>query len=192
MHLSMNPLSTRALRSAIDGTLHGIDAMTTPQAGPPLDAPPVPTRDDALRRGALILVAEDNPVNWHLIQSQLRLLGCVCDVVDDGAQALLAYDAGSYAILLTDCQMPRMNGYELAAHIRTREHSARLDAMPIVGVTASIEAGETGQCTDAGMNDCIRKPASLDVAALDFREMEMGAGVPERRTRAIAGDAAGA
>ncbi|SAK55810.1 ATP-binding protein [Caballeronia ptereochthonis] len=160
--LSVNPLYMRALKAVCERVDRGSEMAAAHEESPLVSTQKRLTRDDALQSGSLILVAEDNPVNRHLIQSQLRLLGCVCDVVDDGAQALIAYDACAYAILLTDCQMPRMDGYELAAHIRTRERSENLAPMPIVGVTASIEPGEIGHCIDAGMNDCIHKPASLE------------------------------
>jgi two-component system, NarL family, sensor histidine kinase EvgS len=167
IRLSVNPLSFRGLRAVCHAALG--ERIRAHEQGSADDTtlPVVRTRDEALRDGALILVAEDNPVNRHLIQMQLQLLGCASDAVEDGAQALKLYETTQYAILITDCHMPNINGYALAGEIRERERELRAlartaERLPIIGVTASVQPDERERCLRAGMDDCLRKPAQID------------------------------
>jgi CheY-like chemotaxis protein/HPt (histidine-containing phosphotransfer) domain-containing protein len=93
-----------------------------------------PSRDEALRLGRLILVAEDNPASQKLILRQLALLGFAADVVGNGRHALEACLSGSYALLFSDLHMPEMDGHELTEAIRAQEDGAR--RLPIVALTA--------------------------------------------------------
>jgi two-component system, NarL family, sensor histidine kinase EvgS len=167
IRVSVNPLSFRGLRAVCHAAL-GDKVSARAQGGSDDDVLPVArTRDEALRDGALILVAEDNPVNRHLIQMQLQLLGCASDAVEDGAQALKLYETTHYAILVTDCHMPNINGYALAGEIRERERGQRALAsapqrLPIIGVTASVQPDERERCLRAGMDDWLRKPAQIE------------------------------
>ncbi len=169
IRVSINPLSTRGLRAVCNAAV-GVDADLLHTSGGTASAPVARkqrSREQAIADGTLILVAEDNPVNRHLIEKQLSLLGCVCDAHEDGEAAWQAYLANRYAILITDCHMPIVNGYTLATRIR--EHEARTVTngspaahLPIIGVTASVEPEERAHCLDAGMDDCVRKPVQLD------------------------------
>ncbi|HZZ13880.1 MAG TPA: ATP-binding protein [Paraburkholderia sp.] len=166
IRVSINPLSTRGLRAVCDAVTNGGGAEDAERPSPQHAPHPSLSRADAIRAGALILVAEDNPINRHLIERQLELLGCACDVVDDGEQALKACETTHYAILITDCHMPIVNGYALARAIRERAHRQNQAAearLPIIGVTASIELGERERCLEAGMDACLRKPTQLEV-----------------------------
>jgi len=108
-----------------------------------------------------ILVAEDHPISQSLIRRQLGLLGWECDVVGDGRAAFDALRAGDYAILLTDCQMPLMNGYELAAAWRQHEAQTKRTRLPVIAMTANALDGEIERCREAGMDDYLSKPVQL-------------------------------
>jgi two-component system, NarL family, sensor histidine kinase EvgS len=167
IRVSVNPLSFRGLRAVCHAALGERISARAQRGADDASLPVARTRDEALRDGALILVAEDNPVNRHLIQMQLQLLGCASDAVEDGAQALKLYETTQYAILITDCHMPNINGYALAGEIRERERGQRTVAsatqrLPIVGVTASVQPDERERCLRAGMDDWLRKPAQIE------------------------------
>jgi len=112
----------------------------------------------AVRRG-LILVAEDNPINQHVISAQLLLLGLDAEVVANGRDALQRWRQGGHALLLTDLQMPDMDGIDLARAIRHEEGGrARI---PILALTANALADEADRCKRAGMDDYLTKPLQL-------------------------------
>jgi PAS domain S-box-containing protein len=119
-----------------------------------------PTVDQAVASGRLVLLAEDNETNALVIQEQLRLLGYAAEVAADGLEALLRWRSGRYALLLTDCHMPNMDGFQLTTAIRAEEAaSARL---PIIAVTANAMQGEAAFCLKQGMDDYLSKPLRLD------------------------------
>nr|WP_275690425.1 transporter substrate-binding domain-containing protein [Luteibacter yeojuensis] len=115
----------------------------------------------AARREARILLAEDHPVNQELVRVQLGLRGYVCDVVDDGVAALAALASATYDLLLVDCHMPRMDGYEVARDIRRREAGTGRH-LPIVAMTADARSDQRERCLAAGMDDLLRKPIRLE------------------------------
>jgi PAS domain S-box-containing protein len=121
--------------------------------------PLAPTRDQAIAAGTLILLAEDHPVNRDVVLRQLRFLGYAADAVEDGAQALAALARTRYGLLLTDCNMPVMDGFELAHSIRQAERGD--DHLPIIALTANALEGEDRQCIAAGMDDYLSKPVEL-------------------------------
>ena len=133
-------------------------------------SPPVsfaPARDLALRRTQLILVAEDNKVNQVVIQQQLKALGYTSDVVSHGREALERFAGGDYALVITDLQMPEMDGYELTAAIRALEKGMGREPVPIVALTANALKDEADRCQSVGMNDYLTKPAGVaDVKAV--------------------------
>ena len=127
---------------------------------------PAPSRTDAVALGTLVLVAEDHPTNRQVIARQLDRLGYACDVVENGALALERLATGEYGILLTDCHMPELDGFELTSSIRKGAHGVNPD-LPIVAITANALLGEAERCLAAGMNDYLAKPASLkDMSAV--------------------------
>jgi CheY-like chemotaxis protein len=114
----------------------------------------------ALKGRRLILLAEDDEINLEVMQAQLEFLGYETEVACDGAAALLMWRSGGYALLLTDCYMPDLDGFELTAAIRREESSgARL---PIVAVTADAIQGTSERCIAQGMDDYLIKPVCLD------------------------------
>ena len=108
----------------------------------------------------LILVAEDNEINQKVILYQLGLLGFDAELAHDGREALSLWQAGHHALLLTDLQMPNLDGYDLAIAIRRAEGADR--HLPIIALTANALKSEAQRCKEAGMDDYLTKPVLLD------------------------------
>lgn len=131
-------------------------------------APPAPAPRGLLLRSETppsrrtrprLLVAEDDPINRAVLVGQLEELGYDADLVQDGRQALEVATTGSYPLLLLDCRMPELDGYETACRIRRHEGSMR--RMVIVAVTADASAGQRARAVAAGMDDSLTKPIRL-------------------------------
>lgn len=119
------------------------------------------TTAEAEAHGQLILIAEDNPTNQLVLMHQLAVLGHAAEVAENGKEALEKWHSGRYGMLLTDCHMPEMDGYELARAIRTEENGKQ--HLPIVAITADALKGTDRQCQAAGMDDYLSKPIQLDL-----------------------------
>ncbi len=107
-----------------------------------------------------VLVVEDNPVNQRVALAMLHRLGVEAEVASDGATALEMAGIGSYDVILMDCQMPVMDGFEATAAIRALELQGRART-PIVAVTAHAFPDDRQRCLDAGMDDYLAKPMNL-------------------------------
>ena len=108
-----------------------------------------------------ILLVEDNPVNQAVSRAMLDFFGCRTDVAGDGRQALEAIAGVRYDLILMDCQMPEMDGYETTRAIRERE-AAGEGRVPIVALTAHAMEGDREACLAAGMDDYLSKPYRPD------------------------------
>ncbi len=115
--------------------------------------------------GLVVLIAEDNKVNQEVLRQQLAILGYDCDIAPTGHAALKMLAERRYPLLLCDCHMPGMDGFELTRAIRNDEKGET--HMPIVAVTANAMPGEAQRCRAAGMDDYLAKP--IEISALQAK-----------------------
>ena len=142
-------------------------AVAAGRASPEHDVPSVklgaellPIDAESKGTRGLILVAEDNETNQKVFSHQIRMLGHTCEIVGNGRVAVESWRQGRYALILTDCHMPEMDGYELVRMIRQEEGENQ--HIPIVGVTADALKGTKERCLAAGMDDYLPKPIQLN------------------------------
>ena len=112
--------------------------------------------------GTRVLVVEDNAVNRMVIERQLLSLGYSPDVAEDGKKGLERWRTGDYAMILSDCHMPVMNGFEMTGEIRREENERGLKRTPIIAITANALQGEAELCYAAGMDAYLSKPVRLE------------------------------
>jgi PAS domain S-box-containing protein len=112
-----------------------------------------------------VLLVEDNPTNQRLAALQLKRLGAEVEVVSDGFKALTELSEDCYDLVLMDCQMPGIDGYETTRLIRLLENEQKLqvkgEKLPVIAMTASAMPGDRERCLEAGMNDYVTKPLTL-------------------------------
>ncbi|CND93992.1 hybrid sensory kinase in two-component regulatory system with RcsB and YojN [Yersinia kristensenii] len=121
-----------------------------------------------------ILVVDDHPINRRLLADQLTTLGYRVITANDGLDALAVLNANSVDIVLTDVNMPNMDGYRLTQRLRQLNHN-----FPVIGVTANALAEGKQRCLEAGMDNCLSKPVTLDT----LRQMLRYYGDKVRKTR---------
>jgi len=157
--LSVNPLSWHAFVQACERALPQPESMQAASATVHALPAAAPTEAPG---AAHILVAEDHPINRELIAKQLRLLGYRVTLAEDGVVALERLHEHRFDALLTDCHMPRMDGFDLARHIR-HEEQERADGprLPIIAITATTLAEEHARCRAVGMDASLLKPTTL-------------------------------
>ncbi len=149
----VKPVRLRRLSAAIARALGEQAALESPH-------------DSSSTRGAVfaeklecrVLVGEDNPVNQEVVLGMLGLLGCESDLVDNGVAVLRALEAASYDVVLMDCQMPKMDGFETTRQIRALETKTGAPRQHIIALTANAMQGDRERCLDAGMDDFVSKP----------------------------------
>jgi len=123
--------------------------------------PPPPPAAEARAAGKLILVAEDNPTNQVVVRRLLARLGYACEIVADGNDAWARLEEGGYGLLLTDCHMPEMDGFELARRVRAREMGSDVH-LPILALTADTLPETEARCRAAGIDGHLTKPVELE------------------------------
>ncbi|HAT1608921.1 TPA: two-component system sensor histidine kinase RcsC [Raoultella planticola] len=139
------PLLGRIFRIALTTTEHG-PALTAPEAQ-------IASNDDMM-----ILVVDDHPINRRLLADQLGSLGYQCVTANDGVDALGVLSKQHIDIVLSDVNMPNMDGYRLTQRIRELGMT-----LPVIGVTANALAEEKQRCLESGMDNCLSKPVTLDI-----------------------------
>ena len=115
-----------------------------------------------LPEGVRVLLVEDNPVNRKVAHALLGRLQCEVETVNDGEQALRYLQTHEVDMVLMDCQMPTMDGFEATRRIRAGEAGAQATQVRIIAMTAHAMQGDREACIAAGMNDYISKPVTLD------------------------------
>jgi len=146
LHKPVTPRRLADQIAAIDGTHRG------ERAGPSVAA-------DAL--GLHVLVAEDNLVNQKIALAMLSRLGCTAEVAVQGAAAVVAWQSGTFDLVLMDCQMPVLDGFEATRQIRALEAAADRPRTPIIALTANALTGDRELCLAAGMDDHLGKPFTI-------------------------------
>lgn len=108
-----------------------------------------------------VLIVEDNPINQRVAVILATKLGFVADVAGDGSEALAMIGDHDYDLILMDCQMPVMDGFEATKAIRALR--AKISEVPIIAVTANVMEGQRDKCLAAGMNDYLPKPINKEI-----------------------------
>ena len=139
----------------LPGRCEALTTVNTSPAPADSDAVLLPAHDTSGGKPR-ILVVEDNPANQLLLTNQLTLFGYECDQANNGKQALELFRQNDYALILTDCNMPVMDGYQLSLAIRETDRT-----IPIIAITADAFPDSEDRCATVGMNDRLIKPVQL-------------------------------
>ncbi len=160
--------------SWVQGAPAGTDVAATPAPAPhpapaPLPAarPEADAGDQPVGAGARILLVEDSDVSRFVAEGLLARLGCIVTTATNGREAVDRFAAGAFDLVLMDCRMPVLDGYDAARQIRALEASCRAPRTPIVALTASALESDRRRSLDAGMDDHLSKPVrAADLSAL--------------------------
>lgn len=177
------PLVAREVDGQLQVSCYSSNALVDAILAQPRPSSPVaPLLGVRVGQRGRVLLVEDNAVNRELILQQLEEIGFQVDTADNGQQGLQRWQPGHYVAVLTDINMPVMNGYELAQALR-----ARGERLPILAITATALSSERERCRAAGISDILLKPMSL--AALDSMLARHG-GTPQQTAAPPAAPAA--
>ena len=152
----------------------GLAPGSVPGRGP--EAHPGDLRGEAATGKVRLLLAEDNVINQRVAQSMLSRHGYRADVVSNGREAVRALELVDYDLVLMDCQMPEMDGFDATAAIRDPDSKVLNRAVTIIAMTANAMAGDREKCLSVGMNDYLSKPVKKETLAAIFeRWLQPGA-----------------
>ena len=132
----------------------------------------------------LVLAVDDHPINRDLLVRQIKLLGLRAETAENGQVALSLWQEGRFALVITDCHMPEMDGYVLTQEIRRIEAEKRLTRTPVIAWTANALAEEKERCQNAGMDALLVKPADLSQLKEVLKEWLHLAGTDRREPAA--------
>lgn len=121
----------------------------------------IPNLSEKFGKLPRVLLAEDNVINQKIALALLDKMGIRAHAVATGKEALQALREIKYDLILMDCQMPEMDGYEATQNIRTNPTLAEFKSIPIIAMTANALKGDRDKCIEAGMNDYVSKPVSI-------------------------------
>jgi len=148
--------------NADNGSTFWFTALLEPATTPDLPADP-PSHDQTAPHELHVLIAEDNAVNRLVITGLLHKLGITPLVAHDGAEAVaILQEHPEIELVLMDCEMPVMDGFDATRQIRTRERELGLQHLPIIALTAHALPEHRQKCLDCGMDDYLAKPVSMN------------------------------
>ena len=141
-----------------------------------------PTIAEAVEEETLVLLVDDHPINRMVILHQINAIGYAAETAENGRLALEKWLAGNYALVLTDCNMPELDGYSLARRIREIEAARGTKRVPIIACTANAMSGEAQLCFAAGMNDYLVKPVEIRTL---MKKLDQWLPLPEYKQGAV-------
>lgn len=160
MTLDLNAMRRNTLLNAV-AALVGRESPEQERVVPIRPAPEILISvEEAREQGRLVLLVDDNATNRKVISQQLHMLGYLAETAADGMEALEKWRKDEYGMLLTDCHMPIMDGYELSETIRSEEPDGV--HKPIIAITADALKGTAQRCLASGMDDYLTKPLQLN------------------------------
>ena len=149
-------MTTTSLRNVIQKELTSTDELISEKE---LDRSEEAKHYHANFSGVHIMLVEDNKVNQMVALSILNNLSIKVDVANNGIEAMqLLENKNLYSLIIMDCQMPKMDGYETTRRIRMGEAGVKNASIPIIAMTANAMLGDKQKCIDAGMSDYLTKP----------------------------------
>ncbi|WP_214350559.1 transporter substrate-binding domain-containing protein [Pseudomonas congelans] len=154
-NLSLDSTPGQGTRISMNLVLTTLEALS----GQPVAEQPAAVAHQTLR----ILIVDDHPANRLLLCQQLGYLGHHCEMAENGARGLERWKADDFDLVVADCNMPIMNGYDMTAAIRRQERASERQRCPVWGFTANAQSDEIERCRTAGMDDCLFKPIGLSM-----------------------------
>ena len=153
-----------------------------PECSEPKPSEPTPPMPSARLQ---VLVVDDHPANLQLVGQQLEFLGVQYRCVDNATQALELWREQRFDVLIVDCNMPRMDGYQFTRAVRDQEQGQQRSPCTILGYTANAQPEVRERCLEAGMNDCMLKPIGLHTLGQRLASVPLPDALANRPTPAL-------
>jgi CheY-like chemotaxis protein len=141
----------------------------------PLDGLPAGTEAPETPPGLRVLVVDDNRTNQKIAAAMLHRLACVPTIAGDGREALGLLERLEFDLVLMDCHMPELDGYQTTAQLRSwrddpSPHRRKMSTLPVIALTADVVLGNESRCTASGMDDFLAKPFRRELLAAMIRK----------------------